>query len=239
MKWAITCLAMLLLPAGLHGQSADAGRRIQDAIDQAQRAGVPASLLESRVAEGQAKRIPMDRIAAAVERRAASLIRAQDVMARSVSGVTTSDLSAAADAMEAGIEAGSVAQIAQAAAGDDRAVALAVLTYLHGQQGIPVAQAMGQVQTALQRGPEALRNLPAQAAAARGRGVGQRGPPAGAGPPAGVGNGNAGRGGPPAGVPGPNQRPGTGRPDSPGNSGGQGQGGGGGQGQGQGRGNPG
>lgn len=216
MKLAMMVVALMLLPLGANAQQAgDGASRIEAALRQAGAAGVPLSLLESRVAEGRAKGVPLDRIAAAVERRAASLTRAQDVMTRTVRGASAPDLSAAADALEAGVGPNAVADIARSSRGEDRAVALAVLTYLHGQ-GVPVDQAVTQVQAALQRGPEALRTLPAQAAA---RGRGRGGPPANAGPPAGVGRGNSGSGGPPAGVPGPNQRPGAGRPDPPGQGG--------------------
>lgn len=216
MRLATIVAALLLLPMAAYAQQAnDSASRIEAALRQAGAAGVPLSLLESRVAEGRAKGVPLDRIAAAVERRAASLTRAQDVMTRSVRGASVPDLSAAADALEAGVGPNAVAEVARSSGGDDRAVALAVLTYLHGQ-GIPVDQAVTQVQAALQRGPEALRTLPAQAAA---RGRGRGGPPANAGPPAGVGRGNSGRAGPPSGVPGPSQRPGSGRPDTPGQGG--------------------
>ena len=211
MMKGLLVLAMLLIPGTVVAQQGDAAARIETALSQARAAGIPESLLQNRVAEGRAKGVPLDRIAAAVERRASALIRAQDLMRQSVGQVGGPDLSAAADAVEAGVAGNAVAEIARSSRGEDRAVALAVLTYLQGQ-GVPVDEAVSRVQGALREGPEALRNLPSQAAAqARGRGQGGR--PADAGPPAGAGRGNAGRGGPPAGVPGPENRPGAGRPD--------------------------
>ncbi|MEX2572488.1 MAG: hypothetical protein WD737_14405 [Gemmatimonadota bacterium] len=219
MRRTYLLLALALLPASLAGQQAgDPGARIEAALARAQAAGVPEALLRNRIAEGQAKGVPMERIAAAVERRATALTRASEVMRGTIGAPTSADLSSTADALEAGIGAESVAEIARASSAEDRPVAIAVLTYLHDQQGMPIGQAMAQVRAAMQRGSEALRTLPAQAAAARGRGQG--GPPAGAGPPAGVGRGNSGGGGPPQGVPGQGQRPGGGGPpDSPGSPG--------------------
>lgn len=222
MKRGLFVLAMLAVPvAGAAQQGAD--DRIEAALRRVSAEGIPADLLRNRVAEGRAKRVPADRIAEAVERRASSLIRANQVMREAVGRSDGAELSAAADAIEAGIGAGAVAEIARSSGAEDRAVALAVLTYLHGQQGLPVDEALTRVQGALRQGPDALRTLPAQAAAARGRGranaPGQAGSPA-----AGGGRGNSGAAGPPASVPGPRNPPGTGRPDNPGGDRGQGQG---------------
>jgi hypothetical protein len=65
----LPALAMLaMLPTALQAQNAE--ERIAAAMQYAQNAGIPVSLLDSKVQEGKAKGIPMDRIAAAVERRA-------------------------------------------------------------------------------------------------------------------------------------------------------------------------
>lgn len=213
MMRALILAMMLMVPYGAAAQqSGDATARIEAALRQAREAGIPEALLQNRVAEGRAKGVPLERIADAVERRAASLFSAQELMRQSVGQTGQPELAAAADAVEAGVAGSAVAEIARSSRGDDRAVALAVLTYLHGQ-GIPDDQAVAQVRGALRQGPDALRNLPAQAAA---RGRGQTGRPADAGPPAGVSRGNAGRRGPPAGIPGPGSQPGAGRPDNPG-----------------------
>lgn len=198
-------LALWTVPAALPAQQTPEGR-IEAAKRRAQGAGVPTSLLDSRVAEGRAKGIPMDRIAAAVERRAASLLRAQDAM-RGARSVTSGDLSAGADAVEAGIGEGPLREVIRRASTSDRPVAIAVLTYLHRDEGVPVSQALARVAAALRAGPEALRNLPAQA---RGNPGGRPGgAPQGAGRPEGVGRG----GGPPAAVPAPGRPPEAGRPD--------------------------
>src|SRR5690606_9670501 len=66
----IVLVALALAPPPLEGQ-ADAEARIQAATRRVAAAGIPRSLVESRVAEGRAKGVPAERIAAAVERRAA------------------------------------------------------------------------------------------------------------------------------------------------------------------------
>jgi hypothetical protein len=212
----VTVMLLAAVPGVLAAQQ-DAVARIDAARRQTVEAGIPVSLIETRVAEGRAKGVPMERIAAAVERRAASLAEAHRAMAAAQS-LTEADLSAGADAVEAGIGRDAIRAVIEGARADDRPVAIAVLTYLHQEAGIPVEQALGQVRGALARGPDALRNLPAQAEAARGR----RGPPEGVGQgrPAGVG------GGPPSGVPAPGQKPGAGKPANPGGNGrGNGRGG--------------
>lgn len=200
----IVLVALAMLPLPLAGQQ-DAAARIQAATRRVAAAGIPTSLVESRVAEGRAKGVPLDRIAAVVERRAASLVQARDAMSPAVSALTTADLAAGADAVEAGIGGVALRAVISQAQGEDRSVAIAVLTYLHREQGIPVNEALGQVRQALKKGPEALRALPAQAAAARGR----RGPPEGRGPDRGGGRG----GGPPEALPTPGKKPGAGKPD--------------------------
>src|SRR5688572_27753283 len=89
--------AALLAPAALQAQSAAASAtaqaqaqaqaktpkaRIDAAMHAAARANVPASLLESKVAEGEAKRVPQERIATAVEARLQALVRASETMDR-------------------------------------------------------------------------------------------------------------------------------------------------------------
>jgi hypothetical protein len=206
-KIALALLALTLAPAQLMGQSPDA--RIEAAKSRATAAGVPVSLLESRVAEGRAKGIPMDRIAAAVERRAASLVAARDAMGRSRRDITAADLGAGADALEAGIPANDLRTVIEQARSGERPVAIAVLTYLHETEGLPVDQALARVTSALGKGPDALRALPAQAAAARQR----------RGPPAASEQGKGARGAPPAAVPGQGNRPGTANPRSGGGAG--------------------
>jgi hypothetical protein len=200
----------------------DASARIDAARRSVAEAGIPTSLIDTRVAEGRAKGIPLERIAAAVERRAAALAAARGAMA-GANRLNAADLSAGADAVEAGIDGGSLRAVIEGARVEDRPVAIAVLTYLHREAGIPVGQALRSVRAAMGEGPEALRTLPSRAAGARER----RGPPAGAGRPGGPPGAGVG-GGPPAGVPAPGQKPGGGKPNNPGrgNSGGNAPGGG-------------
>jgi hypothetical protein len=207
-RWILVLLLALAgVPAAAQAQPAE--QRIEAARRQAQTVGIPVSLLESKVAEGRAKGVPMDRIAAVVERRLASLSSARDAMAGAprTSPITAADLSVGADALEAGVQPGVLGQLASAAPGDHRAMAIAALTQLVSQ-GESSERALARVQAALQRGPEALRQLPGEAAAERSR----RGAPPGQNPSRGNGANGRGRGngGPPASVPGPTQRPGRG-----------------------------
>jgi hypothetical protein len=197
----VILLMALLLPVSLAAQQ-DPAARVRAAIGRAEAAGIPVSLLEARVAEGRAKGVPMDRIAVAVERRAAALTSARDAMS-GPRALSEGELAAGADAVESGIGGEVLRALIEGARAEDGAVAIAVLTFLHREQGLPVDQALARVKEALSRGPDALRSLPAQAAAARGR----RGPPGtggAAGPPAGVpgpgGQQPRGRGGPPGGI---------------------------------------
>jgi len=209
----ITALVLFaLLPAAAAAQSPEA--RIEAAMARTQQAGIPVSLLESKIAEGRAKGVPMDRIAEAVDRRAAVLIRGRDAMGRARADASAADLDAAADALGSGVSAAVLQTISETAPRDRRAVAITALTELVAMGQVP-QQALDRVIEALARGPEALASLPGQAAA---RGQGRRGAPADAGR-AGVGpGGGAGQAGPPAGVPAPGERP-TAPPGRPGGAG--------------------
>jgi hypothetical protein len=202
-------LALAAFPAAAHAQ--DPQQRIDAARRRAESAGIPVALLDSKVAEGRAKGVPLDRIAVAVERRLASLGRARDAMAGVPRGapVSSGDLSVGADAIEAGVEPGVLGRLAVAAPAAHRAMAISALMDLVSQ-GESSERALARVTAALQRGPDALRRLPGEARSERARG---NGPPPGRGNP-GQGQGNArgrGQGGPPAAVPGPTERPGQGK----------------------------
>jgi RNA polymerase sigma-70 factor, ECF subfamily len=198
MTRTIVILAALFAAAPLAGQTVD--ERIEAARARVQAAGIPVELLDARVAEGRAKGVAEERIAAAVERRAEGLARAREAIAGAATRrATAAELSAGADALEAGVDAASLRAVIQAARDEDRPVAIAVLGELV-RQGMPVGEALARVEEALARRDGALARLPEQAAAARAR----RGPPEGAG----ASGRPAGAGGPPAGVP----APGAGRP---------------------------
>lgn len=193
----------LLLAMVLPAAAQTPEEQIRVALDRAAQAGVPVELLESKIAEGRAKGVPMARIATAVERRLEVL---EQVRTRfgGPDALTSEELGVAADAAQAGVNDAVLDAIIATAPRERRAVAIAALSQLV-QLGHSPQHALEQVQQALQRGPAALMNLPARAAAAQGipPGVGPRG-----GPPAGVPAGGkptttptppAGRGGRPPG----------------------------------------
>ena len=195
-----------------------AQERIDAATAHAREAGIPVTLLESKVAEGKAKGIPMDRIAAAVERREAAVEKASQAL-RGRPDVGAADLSVGADAIETGVSAAVLKAIADSAPRDRRVVAIAALTELVREGQVPEA-ALDRVKDALKRGPDALANLPAEAAGGQGQGQGHSGDQ-----PNGQGSNGQGRGGahgPPTSVPAPGTsteptKPG-GKPADPGKS---------------------
>jgi hypothetical protein len=223
MKPLIAAVGALILAGGATAAVAQTTQdRIDAAVSRARQAGIPVALLESKVAEGKAKGVSMDRIAVAVERREAALEKASQALGRPDDG--PANLSVAADAVESGVSAAVLKATADAAPRDRRVVAIAALTELVRQGTLPEA-ALARVKDALKRGPEALANLPAQAAGGQGQGQGQGQGNAGAEP---AGNQGAGKGqgrgaqGPPASVPAPGgssepTKP-NGKPSDPGNS---------------------
>ena len=166
----------------------DAEERIDGALAQAEEAGLPTSLLESKVAEGRAKGVPMDRIATAVEQRLAGLSRAQEVMGRGATDLDEAQLAVGADALGSGVSESVLQEIAATTPRERRAVAIAALAHLV-EQDMASEQALEQVQAALGRGSAGLGDLP-----------GVAGPPASLPIP-----GMQGEVGPPSGVPGPGQ----------------------------------
>lgn len=159
-------VTMLLLPVGVNAQQgASSEARVQAALEAAASAGLPISLLESKIAEGRAKGVAMDRIALAVEARLEALTKASAAMQRArIESTTVGDLSIAADAVQAGVSETALVEISRRAPQERRAVAVAVLANLvalgHGSE-----QALGQVRAALGRGPRALLNLQARTSA--------------------------------------------------------------------------
>lgn len=204
MRPMVGALLMALLPSLALAQTPD--ERIEAARQRAMSAGLPVALLESKVAEGRAKGVAMDRIAAAVEAREAALLRSRDAM-RVRGDVSPAQLGLGAEALQSGVSAAVLTAITERAPGEHRAVAIAALTQLVLLGNGP-EEALARVTAALARGPEALLNLPAQAQQAAQR----RGPPDS---PPGQGVGRTkqpGGGGPPPGVPGPGQRGQSGKP---------------------------
>jgi ABC-type sugar transport system substrate-binding protein len=209
MKVVVGLTAVALTIAGpVTAQTHPPQDRITTALDRAREVGIPVVLLESKIAEGKAKGVSMERIAAAIEHREAALEKARDALRDQPDA--DESLSVAADAVETGVSGAVLKAIAQSAPRDRRNVAIAALTELvhqgHGSQ-----QALDRVRDALKRGPDALANLPAEAASHRGTGAsGHEGdtrsgesatpsavPPAGRGPGSGSGGpGSSGAGGP-------------------------------------------
>jgi hypothetical protein len=213
MKGLFTSAALLLVLVRADVTLAQTApqKQVDAALARAKAAGIPAALLESKIAEGRAKGVPMDRIAAAIERREAALERASEAL-KGRPDVSSGDLSVAADAVESGVSAAVLKAIAGSAPRERRTVAIAALTELVKQGRTPEA-ALERVKDALKRGPDALANLPAQAAA------GDHGRPDGQLPDAAGGRGGAQ--GPPASVPAPGQatqptKPVGGKPADPG-----------------------
>jgi hypothetical protein len=217
--YAVLLLAMLAAPAAARAQTPE--QRISAARQAAAASGIPVQLLESKVAEGRAKGVPADRIAAAVERRLSTLTRARDIMAGRQ--VSAADLSVGADALDAGVDADVLRQVSSSAPADRRAMAIAVLTELVAG-GETSQRAMARVNAALRGGSEALRRLPGEAAAENSR----RSSAPGRDPSRAEGGQGRGRGGPPASVPGATNRPnnGGGRGNNGGGNGGGNNGGG-------------
>ncbi len=165
MKMAMAAGVILLVLAGadrVMAQSAD--QRVNAVRARAREAGVPVALIESKIAEGRAKGVPMDRIATAVERREAALERASQAL-RGRADVDSADLAVGADAMESGVSEAALRAVAEAAPRNRRVVAIAVLTQLV-QMGRTPQAALDSVRDALKRGPNALTNLPGQAGTA-------------------------------------------------------------------------
>ena len=205
MKFRIGLGVMILALAGLdlaNAQVQPPQDRINTALARARQVGIPVALLESKIAEGKAKGVSLERIADAVARREAALERASEALRGQPEAA--SSLSVGADAVEAGVSEAALKAIADNAPRDRRNVAIAVLTELV-EQGHASATALARVTEALKRGPDALANLPAQAAAARGgaAATGARGRRSGA------------ESGPPASVPAPGSSPQAGRPGGP------------------------
>jgi hypothetical protein len=198
----VGAMVLALAPAALAAQTPE--QQIEAALGRAQQAGIPVSLLESRIAEGKAKGVSSERIAAAVAARLAGLERARTAL-QGRGTVTEAELGLAGDAVQAGVSEAVLGELATLVQGERRGAAIAALTELVATGHVP-EHALARVMEALQRGPEALANLPEQAQA-------RRGPPANiptAGGPLGVPVG-----GPPAAVPAPGQGTQSGTPKPP------------------------
>lgn len=185
MKRSALILMLAFAPAAVQAQSTTASgaasaaaqattpqARIDAAMQTAVEAGIPASLLESKVSEGKAKGVAMERIAAAVEARLEGLTRAQNALQKAgVGAYSEGELLVASEALSAGVSENALIAVTTKAPAERRAVATAVLTDLV-RLGYDEGAASARLDGALSSGPEALVNLRAEAAASlRARGL--------------------------------------------------------------------
>lgn len=172
MKLRVLFLA-LALPAALNAQTSATAQsaaqastpqtRIDAAMQAAARADIPAALLRSKVEEGQAKHVPPQRIAAAVEARLDALVKASKAMKQAqIESTTEGELAVAADAMQAGVSQNALVKVYRDAPDERRAVAVAVLTDLV-RLGKANEHALARVSAAV-RSNAALANLQAEVA---------------------------------------------------------------------------
>jgi hypothetical protein len=218
---AVVTLALMGAVAA-HAQVQPPQERINTALARARQVGIPVALLESKIAEGKAKGVSLERIAVAIERRQAALERASQAMRGQTDAATS--LGVGADAIESGVSEQVLKAVADSSPRDRRNVAIAALTELVHQGQVPEA-ALERVRDALKRGPDALTNLPGNASNRGSGSNGQRnGQGQNQGQRQGQGQGNAGgrEPGPPAGVPAPGDPPQSRKPDNNGSGGGQG-----------------
>jgi hypothetical protein len=145
----LAALVMLAAPITMFAQAPDAAgqgqgqaqaqgqgqgtaqARIDAALSAAAEAKIPLSLIQSKVAEGEAKRVTMERIAAAVEARLKGLVRASEAMDRAgIEARSEGELLVSADALDAGVSENALVRISRDTPPERRAVAIAVLTDL-------------------------------------------------------------------------------------------------------------
>ena len=218
MKTLFAVAIIVLLTAGVLPAFAQGGQGAQERIDaamaRARSQGVPVSLLESKMAEGKAKGVALDRIAVAIERREASLERASQAM-KGHEPITDADLSVGADAVDAGVSSAVLTAVTDSAPRERRAVAIAALTELVRRGNAPDA-ALARVRDALKRGPDAL--------AAVGTDRGEGGEGASGAPGGGEARGRGAASGPPANVPAPGGTSQPRKPSTPNPPGSQGRG---------------
>jgi hypothetical protein len=164
MKFRILVATLAFSPITLVAQTAQTPQaRIDAALNAAAEANVPTSLLSSKVAEGQAKHVPPDRIANAVETRLKSLLRASSAMDRAnVEMGSAAELAVSADALEAGVSENALIKLSKNAPDERRVVAVAVLADLV-RLGQSSDAALSRVTSALVTST-ALANLNAQVA---------------------------------------------------------------------------
>ena len=143
---AVLVPTMLLVPAVVRAQSGSVAAqgqaqgqaqaqapqvRIDAALSAAAKANVPAELVKSKIAEGEAKHVSPERIATAVESRVKSLVRASETMKRAgVTAGSAGELAVTADALDAGVSESALVRVTREAPAERRTVAIAVLADL-------------------------------------------------------------------------------------------------------------
>ena len=171
---AVLVPTMLLAPVMLRAQSGSAAAqsqaqgqaqtpqvRIDAALSAAAKANVPAELVKSKIAEGEAKHVPPERIATAVEARVKSLVRASATMKHAgVEAGSAGELAVTADALDAGVSESALVRVTREAPAERRTVAIAVLADLV-RLGSASDQALARVSTAV-TSTAALANLRAE-----------------------------------------------------------------------------
>jgi hypothetical protein len=135
--------------------------RIAAALASAAAAGIPSSILELKVKEGEAKNVPMVRVAEAIEDRLQALVAAdaflRDLVPERVPPAP--ELTVAADAILAGIELETLEQLHRETPADQRIVAMSVLAEVV-RMGVPVDAAAIEVRDAVRAGADRLLGLP-------------------------------------------------------------------------------
>jgi hypothetical protein len=141
---AVLVPTLMLMPFALRAQGVTAAAqgqaqgqvqapqaRIDAAMSAAAKANVPAELVKSKIAEGEAKRVPPERIAAAVEARVTCLVRASQTMKKAgAESESAGDLAVAADALDAGVSESALIRVTREAPAERRTVAIATLADL-------------------------------------------------------------------------------------------------------------
>lgn len=183
---SILMATFVAVPLALHAQSATAEKqpaaqtqsqaqaqgqaqaqspqaRIDAAMQTAAQAKIPVSLLRSKVEEGQAKHVPPQRVATAVEARLQALVNAQQAMKRAhIESSSESELAVTADALQAGVNENALVKVYRSAPAERRVVAVAVLADLV-RLGVASNTALAQVSGAVDSSVK-LANLQAQVA---------------------------------------------------------------------------
>lgn len=132
-------------PVGLDSATAAA---IAPIVQRVQAANLPVDLLYDKAREGQVRRIPTARIEAAVRALSERISTANEALAPNA---TSSELQAAADALQHGVPAETLRHMRQEGKNASLAVPLGVLTSLIAR-GVPVEKASVQIVDLLRRG---------------------------------------------------------------------------------------